>query len=363
MSSLLHRQSDIEIVESDDFIATLNGIVPPGKTLLVTSPGFTTRGSVQNILNETASLEFIVLDQVKPNPDITDLQQQATLYRDKDINSIIALGGGSAIDSAKVLCALLENTSLSLLQLLTTNNDLKKNSLRFFAVPTTAGTGSEVTPFATVWDTGKGKKYSLNGIIADAVILDANLTLTLRRSETLYPALDALSHALESLWNKNRSALSAEYAEHAIVDICEALPIVLVEPANYAARQKLQIAACLAGLAIAQTRTALAHAISYPLTAKHGMPHGLACSFTLAAILRLVGVENMQIQESVLNKVLNLLDRLNLADETKQYLDWSTLQKETSSELDPSRAGNFIVPVNSRLVDDIIHNSKQTLQV
>lgn len=366
MSALLYKQTDINLFESEDLLTTLGKTLTPGNTLLVTSQSFTRRGLTQKvsqkIKTEDKGAAVLTLDSVNPNPDIFYLQQQARVFHKHQIENVLAIGGGSVIDSAKILCALLENDTTDLVTLLINNQHVSKSSLNLIAVPTTSGTGAEVTPFATAWDKQQGKKYSLNGITPDTVILDPGLTLSLSVKDTLYPAMDALSHSLESLWNKNRTERSEKYAEQAIIYICEALPIVLSDLNNYAARRQLQIAATLAGFAIAETRTAIAHAISYPLTAKHGVPHGLACSFTLAAIVRSIGRENLKISQDLINTVLKLLDNMHLADDIEQYIDWPTLLDEASADLEPSRSQNFILPIKSGMIEDIVLKSKCALQ-
>src|SRR5690606_20309422 len=105
------------------------------------------------------------------------------------------------------------------------------------AIPTTSGTGAEVTPFATVWDQSEHRKYSITGdlIFPDTAVLDPELTLSLPEKETLYPGLDAISHALESLWNVNRTPVTAGFAIQALELAVEALPTVLGNPADLGA--------------------------------------------------------------------------------------------------------------------------------
>jgi alcohol dehydrogenase len=271
------------------------------------------------------------------------------------------LGGGSVIDTAKVAACLLAEPSLNLKDLLIDPVGSPRPRIYLIAIPTTAGTGAEVTPFATVWDRGVEKKYSVINVAPDVAILDPGLTLSLPRQETIYTALDALSHALESLWNKNRTPESAVYAQESIEEICQALPQVLSAPGNYPARQQLQIAATLAGIAISQTRTAIAHAISYSLTAKYGVPHGLACSFTLAAIMREVGKDRLEIPESLFDKTWHLLEKLQLDKEIERYVDWQNIIGQAEIALDPSRAGNFIIDIDSGLIKRLMSGSNAVL--
>ncbi|RYY98251.1 MAG: iron-containing alcohol dehydrogenase, partial [Comamonadaceae bacterium] len=155
------------------------------------------------------------------------------------------------------------------------------------AVPTTAGTGSEVTPWATVWDQAAQKKYSLHlpqtwpGI----ALIDPELMLSLPASVTLQSGLDALSHALEAIWNVNANPVSDTFAVAAVHDIFATLPALMGALDDVALRGRMALAALKAGMAFSNTRTALAHSISYEMTLRHGLPHGIACAFPLPLVL------------------------------------------------------------------------------
>ncbi len=164
------------------------------------------------------------------------------------------------------------------------------------AVPTTAGTGSEVTRWATVWDRTPGaqKKYSLNlkETWPEAAVVDPELTLSLPAGPTLAAGLDALSHSLESIWNVNSNPISDTLAIAAAREVLATLPALMKDLGNPALRSRMSLAALQAGLAFSNTMTALAHSISYDMTLNHGLPHGIACSFTLPMVLRrAVGVD------------------------------------------------------------------------
>jgi alcohol dehydrogenase len=303
-------------------------------------------------MNCVSNANVWVYDKVKPNPEVQDIENIKDTYAG-NISSIIALGGGSVLDTAKVLSLWLACPQHSFEQL-TSQRASDKPLIPLIAIPTTAGTGAEVTPFATVWEASKGKKHSLIGLRPSHVILDAQLTVSLPAKETLYSAMDALSHGLESLWNINQTLESKEYAENAIFVICENLPLVIKEPQNISAREQLQLAATYAGLAITTTKTAVAHAISYPITMQFGVPHGLACSFTLLSIINTYGHEKLNLSTELADKVRQLIDSLDLAAELNDYVDYQTLVQQLNINLDPSRAGNFIVDVEDVDVVEIL---------
>jgi alcohol dehydrogenase class IV len=162
MSAVFKHFSDVKIIECDDFLSVLPSLVPSGNILLVTSKGFTNRGLVAKIVDNCGSSRVFVFDDVTPNPEKSHLQTNIARFTQHNIDHVIALGGGSVIDAAKVFCALLSYPGTSLDDLLLAGS--VENKVDLIAIPTTSGTGAEVTPFATVWQNDIAKKYSLYGI-------------------------------------------------------------------------------------------------------------------------------------------------------------------------------------------------------
>ncbi|MFW6149089.1 MAG: phosphonoacetaldehyde reductase [Atribacterota bacterium] len=268
----------------------LPAIVKEKKVLLVTTSGFTKRGITDRIIKILGRNRIFVFDRVSPNPSMININNAASEISKFSSGSIAALGGGSVIDTAKVLSILLSypTKDISLRSILEGKNNLPDSSkLSIIAIPTTAGTGSEVTPFATIWDKTEKRKYSLTTpkIYPHTAILDPLLTLSLPRKETITSGLDALAHAFEAIWNRNATPITDIYATRALENIFISFPRMIKDMKNINYRAHMMKASLFAGLAISQTKTALSHSISYPLTAYLGMPHGLACSFTLPALL------------------------------------------------------------------------------
>ena len=176
-------------------------------------------------------------------------------------------------------------------------------------MPTTAGTGSEVTPWATIWDRGAQKKYSLHlpETWPHTAIIDAELMLSLPASVTLQSGLDALSHALEAIWNVNANPVSDTFAVAAVQEAMETMPRLMRRLGDLELRGRMALAALKAGMAFSNTRTALAHSISYEMTLRHGLPHGIACSFPLPMVLqRAIGQRDDR--DAVLERALGPLD-------------------------------------------------------
>lgn len=230
------------------------------------------------------------VDSVQANPDLAWMEDTRRALGDESFDAVLGFGGGSALDAAKVLAVSLsaECRRLPLPQLLADASLIAgARTPAVHAVPTTAGTGSEVTPFATVWDHASKKKHSLAGasMFPAFAWVDPALTDEVPLPVTLSTGLDAINQAMESVWNKNATPVTLALATRALKAGLWALPVLMRQPGERRARDLMSEASLLAGLAISQTRTALCHSISYPLTAHFGLSHGLACAWTMPAVL------------------------------------------------------------------------------
>ena len=233
-----------------------------------------------------------VIDKTEPNPDVDGLDAMYRAFWCEQAASevIVAVGGGSALDTAKALMVGTESGEFdALVALLANGKPFKPHRVKkLIAIPTTSGTGSEVTAWATIWHKAAGKKYSLHlpETWAEAAIVDPELTLSLPARATLAAGLDALSHSLESIWNVNANPVSDQHGVCAARLVLATLPALMKNLGDRELRSRMSLAAMTAGLAFSNTRTALAHSISYDMTMRHGLPHGIACSFTLGMVLR-----------------------------------------------------------------------------
>lgn len=279
------------VLFSDNALDSLGDIVNGQQVLLVTTPGFRERGAVTKVQGSLFGRHLTVLDRVSTNPDMDDLDVLAGECSNEAArpDCIIALGGGSAIDTAKVLSRTIGSESdTPLSDCFRKGIPLdERGGVPIVAIPTTAGTGSEVTCTATIWDFREGAKYSLSGedLFPRTAIIDPTLTYGLPPDITASSGLDAVSHAFESIWNTSANPVSIALASESLRFSFDALPKLRRTGDDHEARSDMMNASLLAGLAISQTRTALAHSISYPLTLKLGIPHGIACSFALPEIL------------------------------------------------------------------------------
>jgi phosphonate metabolism-associated iron-containing alcohol dehydrogenase len=271
-------------------------LVGDRRVLLVAFPEAVALGLVDRVEALLGDHLAAIETDVRPNPDVAWLAPMyERSWRDgPDVQCVVALGGGSSIDCAKAL--LTETPSGRFDELLSHLTDPHATPLpaggrhrALIAVPTTAGTGSEVTPWATLWDAARASKHSLHlpWTWPEAAVVDPALMLSLPPAVTLASGLDALSHALESLWNVNRNPVSATFAVAAARSIVATLPALMGSPDRLDLREHLAVAALQAGLAFSNTRTALAHSLSYDITLAHGIAHGIACSFSLPRVMRL----------------------------------------------------------------------------
>jgi len=263
------------------------------KVALVTFPEARGLGLVDRIQDLLGDRLVYIIEDVQPNPDVAQLRDTYERFWQEagDCHTVVAVGGGSAIDTAKALIVGTESGCFDeLLALLATGKPfVPARSKLLIAAPTTAGTGSEVTPWATIWDSASHKKYSLHLECTwpKVAIVDPQLMLTVPAGVTVSTGLDALSHALESIWNINANPISDTYAIAAIEDILHCLPLLRRDLSNKELRSRMALAALKAGMAFSNTKTALAHSISYEMTLRYGLPHGIACSFTLPLVLGL----------------------------------------------------------------------------
>lgn len=346
------------------------------EVLIVTTVRGKTQFLKDSILSEVVKNNQVTwVDSVKENPGLTDLQAEIDQLRNLKVDAIIAFGGGSAMDAAKTLrIGLAFQGKYSLAELLG-NPALHKEAQQvpLYALPTTAGTGSEVTPFATVWHHEIYKKLSLasDNIFPSVAIVDAELTDSLPIKVTLSTGLDAINQAAESVWNKNANSITLALATRSLKLGLKALPLLIEGKGSEQERDQMAEASLLAGLAISHTRTALCHSISYPLTAHFGVPHGLACAFTMAEVCKLnLSADDGRFTElaqaltgkaepELLYDVFSELNRkLNVAKQVRAYIteldDLLALQSEMYN---PSRAVNNLTILDKGRLEEILSNA------
>ena len=233
-----------------------------------------------------AKVETFVFEGVEANPSVETINKGAKIAKEEKCEVIVGLGGGSSLDAAKGIAILTTNPG-SLIDYFG-RNKIKKNPLPIVAIPTTAGAGSEVTPYAVF--THQEDKSIRKRIVADSalfpkiVLADPELTLSLPDSITAATGMDAFSHALESYLSNRSYPLSDALASEAMRLLLIYLPRAMENRKNISIRSHLLYASLLAGMAITQTGTILVHAMSYRLTTELGLSHGRACALLLPSV-------------------------------------------------------------------------------
>lgn len=262
---------------------------------------------------------YTLFDQVPADGSIASVFQAKQLFLDSQSDIIIAVGGGSVIDTAKAL-----NIAVSLpedLEKYMGVNNLPHRLKPCIIIPTTAGTGSEVTAVAIVADNQKKMKLIFNSpyLMADYAILDPKMTLNLPPSITAMTAMDALTHCIEAYTCNGKNPISSQLAFLAIKKILTHLPIVIDDPKNQHSRLELAEASTMAGMAFSNSMVGLTHSLAHAVGANFGVPHGLCCSIFLPHVLKFN-------QDHILEE-LNELSILFL--DSQEYLSNTPQQRAT----------------------------------
>jgi len=280
------------ITQAPDAIAELGRIaaagLPAGSgVMLVADPGLRPSGAIERCAGaiRAAGLGLVVVDEIKSDPSIAQVDSAAALARSENVLSVVALGGGSAMDVGKAVAAIApaqqgaEHYALAA-------NPLPPVPLRKICIPTTAGTGSETTRTAVLADRA-GVKIWLWGdtMKADEVILDPTLTIGLPAHLTAATGIDALVHAIEASTNANSIPANDMHCHQAVRLILAQLSRAVETPDDLAARGAMQLAAALAGIGIDNAGTAIAHNIGHALASLRPVHHGRAVGLAMLATL------------------------------------------------------------------------------
>lgn len=266
--------------------------VCPGRNvlLLVWDESVLGNGGIAELCRRLGS-RLVLRQFAASNPEIGQLYEMYTQVRGLDIGLVVAVGGGSVLDVGKSLCCLFgkELTSVEELRRMIADKAYGQPACRWIGVPTTAGTGSEVTCWATIWDTDNQVKYSVDTPenYAWTAVVDPQLTASMPLGLAVSSALDAVAHAAESYWAKSSNAASRALALAAIRTIMADIDCLADAGHGRQACDAMSRGSMLAGLAFSNTRTTACHSISYPLTMQCHIPHGVAVSLLLGPVLEL----------------------------------------------------------------------------
>jgi len=259
-----------------------------GPILVITDAGIV-RAGILDILRPAlaaADRAVMVYDAVPGNPGVVDVAEALTRARNVDPAVLVAIGGGSSIDVAKALSVLLVHEGMSWSDLQLGRATITRPSLPVVAVPTTAGTGSEMSHVAVIGATDGFKKGIVHTALFPRIaVVDASLAVSLPPGLTAATGMDALVHAVEAYLGRRANPTMDLYALGALRDIVRWLPVAVAEGSNLQARRALAQAAAWAGMAMDQAGLGLCHALCGPLAAQHEVHHGLGNAVLLPAVL------------------------------------------------------------------------------
>ena len=366
--------SKTRIIFGNDKRLYLSKLIKKKNILIVCSK----RGKKKIILDKKLSFiknnRVFWIDDVISNPTVGYFEKKNKYLKNFFFDYIVAIGGGSVIYTAKIIFlffSLKKKTKIK--NIIDNANNLKINiSCKLVVLPTISGSGSEVTPYATIWDKKNKRKFSINhdSLYPTLSIIDPVLTFGLPKEETINSGLDCLNQAFESIWNKNFNKNILPYAFKSIKFTLKALDVLNININHSKSRADLAKASLYSGLCISQTKTNICHSISYPLTLCFGTPHGLACAFTMLSIINLINNKKkfffLKLAKYlgfasgvILEKNIKVLfAKLKVKEKNKFYIKNKKrlffLKKYMKTQ---GRYENFIFKVNSNLLVHILNKS------
>ena len=278
----------------------LKDVNPRKKVFIVTDAFLYQSGFTKKItdLLDSMGINHMTFFNVTPDPTIACAKEGLKMCNDFKPDCIIAVGGGSPIDAAKIMWVMYEHPEVDFMDMAMRFMDIRKriytfphmgDKATFIAIPTTAGTGSEVTPFAVITDEKTGTKYPLADyeLMPKMAIVDADLMMNIPKGLTSCSGIDALTHALEAIASVMATDFTNGIAKEACRLIFEYLPRAYSLGGHDAeAREKMANASCMAGMAFANAFLGVCHSMAHKLGAYHHLPHGMANSLLITEVIR-----------------------------------------------------------------------------
>lgn len=256
--------------------------------ILVCDPRFAADGTAEKVIAYSDGRLCGVFSDITPNPTVDSVDACARLIEEKNAAFLVAMGGGSSMDCAKA-ASVVAFSGHDAHYYHSGAGKVEHDGVPIIAVPTTAGTGSEVTNVAVLSDPKRGIKAPVasDHMFAKLALIDPELTLTVPPQVVASTGLDVLSHALEGYWSKNHQPICDAAAIYAAKLAFENLYRAYQDGSDLTAKENMSLASLIAGIAFGPPKTAASHACSFPLTNLYHIPHGEACAFTLDALVRI----------------------------------------------------------------------------
>ncbi len=295
------------------------------KVILITGSGSLKKsGNLDKITSNLskAGIDFVVYDKVSKEPTTIVLNEGKEIAISSNCNLVVGIGGGSAMDTAKGIAGLFSNGGVTEEYL--AGKEFKAPPTPFVLIPTTAGTGSEVTNNAVVKDIKFGIKKSIRGLWASLALLDPELTLSLPKEQTAYPGADALVQAIEAFVSKAANFLTDLFAKESISLLGVTLPKVCDDLSNIEYREKMMLGSLLGAFAFANGKLGAVHGFAHPIGIKNDVSHGLICGLLLPYVM-----EYNVVVDSVAEKFAWMA---TLFYEQKILLDWGDCPKKLPTE-------------------------------
>lgn len=255
---------------------------------------------------KSSGVDVVIYDKCKGYAPSNSCDEGAAFARSEHVDGIVAVGGGSSIDTAKAICLIIGEDATTVRDLYTVMEPHSRK-IPLIAVPTTAGTGSENSKFAVICDSLTGEKR-VPRYTPDLAICDPEMTYSLPASQTAATGMDALAHCVEAITSKLDNPYANIIALEGIRIVLKWLPLAVKEPQNKAARENMLFAANLGGMAILYCSCQMGHAWSQCFSSKHSVPHGLGCAWGLP------GVMMYSAKHCPKEKLLMIADAMGIAD-------------------------------------------------
>ncbi len=319
MPTQIHFGEDVVLKNKEVFSALgRKALIVTGRSSAKKNGSF---DDVSKALTQTG-VEYIVFDEVEENPSLETIEKGSNIGKKNHVDFVIGIGGGSPMDAAKAMAVFIKNPEINIDNIFSAG---KLESIPVVAVPTTSGTGSEVTQYSIVTSNKEKTKKNLGqSIFPKVAFVDSKYTFNLPYNITVNTALDAFSHLVEGYLNTNSTYMSDIYGEKGFELFKYCFEKLISKDLNKEFRKKVMLASVFGGIQIAQTGTSLPHGMGYPLTYFKGLPHGLANgvltieylkSFKdqtkIERMLDILGFSHLGELEEILNKLIDVKIDIN----------------------------------------------------